>query len=62
MFTLIHIGNIKIIYNIFLIPLLILPQFISGTIMGYLRIKYGFVFSVLFHMLNNFISMVIFKM
>lgn len=38
---------------IFFSPVLVLPQIIMGSFLGYIRIKYGFIYSVLFHTLIN---------
>jgi len=37
----------------FLSPLLIAPQLISGTIWGYVRVKYGIFWSTLHHIIHN---------
>lgn len=53
-FALIHITN----YNsnstiIYLIPILVLPQFIIGLIIGYLRVRYNFMLGYLLHAIHN---------
>jgi hypothetical protein len=59
-FGLLHIGNFQIDKLSFIIlPLLVLPQLTSGFIAGYLRIKYGFIYCCFFHIVNNFISLMI---
>lgn len=63
-FALIHITN----YNststiIYLIPILVLPQFISGLFIGYLRVRYNFMSGYLFHAIHNaiFITVALFS-
>lgn len=53
-FALIHITN----YNsnstiIYLIPILVLPQFFIGLFIGYLRVRYNFMLGYLFHAIHN---------
>jgi len=51
LFALIHLNNFigltftKLLLGLFLVT----PQFISGTILGYIRLKYGFIYAVLYH-------------
>lgn len=52
-----HIYNFDISYKtLLLMPILTLPQLISGINWGYVRMNYGFFFGVLLHGLNNFIA------
>jgi hypothetical protein len=55
-FGLLHITNLSpFSYMILLLaPLLVLPQLFAGTVLGFVRMKYGMVYSVLFHFLMNF--------
>jgi hypothetical protein len=39
--------------NFLFLPLLVIPQFILGLILGYIRITYGLVYSIFFHVLIN---------
>ena len=57
-FGLIHIPNYHPIqYNIlFLYPIYVLPQVIMGFITGILRLRNGFIWAVLFHVLVNTVS------
>jgi hypothetical protein len=50
-----HISNFHPIQYeiIFLYPIYVLPQFFMGLILGWLRIQYGFLWAVLFHILVN---------
>ncbi|MGG5507598.1 MULTISPECIES: CPBP family glutamic-type intramembrane protease [unclassified Myroides] len=54
-FALIHIFNFEEfpLRVILLTPLIILPQFILGLGMGYLRMRFGFWYGYFFHALNN---------
>ncbi|WP_299104062.1 hypothetical protein [uncultured Tenacibaculum sp.] len=60
LFALLHVFNIVEIKNAYLIPILILPQLSSGLLIGFFRVKYGFIYGVIFHCLNNFVSMILF--
>jgi hypothetical protein len=55
LFAILHIFNFLDISlaNFMFLPLLVIPQFFLGIILGYIRITYGFVFAVFFHMLVN---------
>jgi len=54
-FAVLHIFNFSGIESAkhFLIILLVIPQFILGTILGYLRLTYGFLYAVGFHTMVN---------
>lgn len=54
-FGLVHITNFKgiTLNNFMFTPLLVLPQVFGGTILGYVRVKYGFLYNVLFHAIVN---------
>ena len=55
-FAIFHFINFKYPQNLyFYIPLLVLPQFLGGLIFGFLRIRFGFLWSVFNHALYNFI-------
>lgn len=58
LFALIHITNYELSLTVILLtPILILPQFIGGYFIGYLRIKSGFIWGVTLHMASNAILM-----
>jgi len=59
-FAIVHIGNYSNTGILFYImaPLLVVPQFIIGISLGYIRLKLGFVWSILLHGLYNFTVMV----
>lgn len=54
-FAMIHIFNFEEfpLRVILLAPIITLPQFILGLGMGYLRMRFGFWYGCLFHVLNN---------
>lgn len=57
-FALIHISNFKISTPVLLLlPVLILPQFVVGFFIGYIRVRLGFFWGVLFHAIHNAIFM-----
>jgi membrane protease YdiL (CAAX protease family) len=39
--------------NLIFLPILVIPQFILGLLLGYIRISYGLIYSIFFHMLIN---------
>jgi len=59
-FAIVHIGNYTNTGILFylLSPLLVIPQFIIGISLGYIRLKLGFVWSILLHGLYNFTVMI----
>ncbi len=54
-FTILHIFNFNGITGpmTFLFLLFVLPQFVLGIILGYIRVTYGFIYAVLFHAIVN---------
>jgi hypothetical protein len=53
LFGIVHITNYKLSYTILLLsPILIAPQILVGSI-GFLRVRYGFVWGFLLHALHN---------
>ena len=53
-FGLIHILNFKPSINIYLLaPVLVAPQILIGISLGYLRIRFGLIWSILFHAFYN---------
>ena len=52
-FAFLHLTNFKSEFPFYLAPILILPQFFLGALLGYIRTGFGFVFAVLFHALHN---------
>ncbi len=60
LFALLHINNYdgSRLYLMLGIVILVAPQLVSGIITGYLRIKYGLKYAILFHIINNFISLI----
>ena len=54
MFAWLHLLNFELNYiNILLTPILTLPQLFSGLVTGYLRVKFGFLYPLSFHILTN---------
>ena len=51
-FSLVHLTNFPADQLATALPL-VLPQFVTGTILGYARVHYGLWASVLLHMLHN---------
>ncbi len=56
LFGLGHVTNFHplTVSVLLLAPLLTLPQLFLGTVLGFVRMKYGIVYSILFHFLINF--------
>lgn len=52
-FALAHLGNYAQQPPWWIVPILVLPQLIGGLIFGYLRIRLGFWYGMLGHMLTN---------
>jgi membrane protease YdiL (CAAX protease family) len=49
-FGLVHIFNFEITTNVLLLaPLLVLPQLLVGAYFGYIRVRFGLIWSVLLH-------------
>ncbi|MCF8714017.1 CPBP family intramembrane metalloprotease [Joostella atrarenae] len=56
LFAFLHVFNYELSNSdLFFIPLIVFPQFLDGIVLGYIRIKNGFWYSVLFHSFNNFV-------
>ena len=51
-FALLHLSNFGD-FPLHFAPFLVLPQFVLGAILGYVRTGFGFVYAVLFHALHN---------
>lgn len=60
-FSFLHISNFHPFYYslFFLYPIYVIPQFLMGMFIGYVRIKCGFAFGVLLHMLFNVVSVLL---
>lgn len=52
LFGAIHIGNYDSGVWPFL-PILVLPQVVVGTLFGFVRLRYGFIWAILLHALHN---------
>lgn len=56
-YALMHVNNYKLsYYYVIVFPLIVLPQFISGIFLSFVRIRFGFIFSVIFHFLINLLA------
>lgn len=54
LFAALHIFNFEMtLTNLLLIPILTLPQLFSGLVMGYMRVRFGFIYPLLLHMITN---------
>ncbi len=55
LFAIIHLGNfIGLSFNYVLLGLLmVIPQFIAGIILGYIRVRFGFIYAIVFHTIVN---------
>jgi len=65
-FGFVHIFNIHELNTtvLLLFPIITFPQIMMGFIFGYVRMKYGFIYSIAVHAFNNlipFVLLVIFK-
>ncbi|MFB6342880.1 type II CAAX prenyl endopeptidase Rce1 family protein [Saccharicrinis sp. FJH62] len=59
-FGLVHIMNYEInIYNLLLAPFIVLPQLISGSFYGFIRVNYGMIYGIIAHILNNTLIFII---
>jgi hypothetical protein len=57
LFSFLHITNYELtLKNIMLIPMITLPQTISGAFTGYIRLRHGFQYGFFMHSLNNLIA------
>ncbi|CAL2086709.1 CPBP family intramembrane glutamic endopeptidase [Tenacibaculum sp. 190524A02b] len=60
LFGLIHITNYKITSNVLLLtPILIAPQIILGSYLGFIRVRFGLAWSILLHACYNAFFMLI---
>jgi len=54
-FGLVHITNYSLTPEVLLwTPVLVLPQVVAGLFMGYLRVRFGFIWGFFLHALHNF--------
>jgi len=49
----VHFANFASTVPIYLAPILVLPQFVLGIILGYIRVGWGTRYSILFHAIHN---------
>ncbi len=56
LFAAVHITNFEYSKMLLILsPIIVMPQFILGLFIGYLRVKYGFIWGFYLHALHNFI-------
>lgn len=61
-FAVVHIFNFELEQTKwYLIPLLVMPQFILALYLGYIRVRNGIKYSIFVHALNNCIPLILFK-
>jgi len=54
LFALVHISNFSYSVSLLLFaPIIVLPQFVAGFFIGYIRIKQGFIWGFFLHALHN---------
>ena len=57
LFAWMHITKYELSWtNVLLLPILTLPQLISALIYGYIRVSFGFLYPLLFHMCTNLLA------
>jgi|GEM_PF-494029 len=57
-FGFVHISNFSGDMHWYAVPVLVLPQFTMGLLLGYIRLRYGMLSNILLHAVNNFIPAV----
>ena len=56
LFAYVHLFNFELTTSVWVLsPFLVLPQFIAGLFLGYMRVKYGLIWSIFLHSMNNLI-------
>lgn len=59
-FAFVHIFNFNLdASDWYLTPILVMPQFVLGLLLGYVRMKYGTLYSILVHGMNNAIPIIL---
>jgi hypothetical protein len=55
LFAIIHLGNFTglSLTSLMLGLLMVIPQFLAGIILGYIRVRFGFIYAIIFHTLVN---------
>ncbi|MBD3245047.1 MAG: CPBP family intramembrane metalloprotease [Candidatus Moranbacteria bacterium] len=57
-FGLVHIINYQEVLTIwFIVPMLVMPQIFLGLILGFIRMKFGLIWSIFFHAMYNGIAL-----
>lgn len=52
-FAAVHFTNFATTVPVYLAPILVLPQLVLGTMLGYIRVGWGTRYSMLFHAIHN---------
>ena len=57
LFGLVHLGNFSPIYPklLWVYPIFVLPQLLTGFVLGHVRLRYGFFYGFLLHFIINFV-------
>ncbi|MDM8160956.1 CPBP family glutamic-type intramembrane protease [Labilibaculum sp. K2S] len=62
LFGLVHLMNFNYgdleLWMYMMLPILIFPQLYAGIVLGYIRMRYGILYSILYHTLNNLIPLI----
>lgn len=53
LFASVHLSNFESGFPLWLSPLLVLPQFFAGLVLGYTRVRLGLFWSITLHALHN---------
>lgn len=61
LFGIVHLLNFDPItpYVLLLAPILILPQLFLGSVLGFIRVRYGMTYAVFFHMAINAVALLV---
>ena len=55
-FGFVHIGNIGWTWeHVAYFPIVFFPQLLSGFVFGFIRLRFGFLYAIIIHALNNFL-------
>lgn len=58
-FAIVHISNFNTEFPWYWSPILVFPQFFLALYLGYVRVRNGLRYSILFHAINNIIPMIL---
>ncbi len=61
LFAYVHLWTFNITFHVLLFsPLLLFPKFVSGMLFSFIRIRFGLLYSIITHSLNNLIAALIY--